>query len=175
MNKRLYNIWSCMKQRCNNPKHTAARWYHDKGIKVCEEWNSFNAFEKWSFENGYKDNLTIDRINSNGDYEPSNCRWVTIEENRRLSRTQKGSRKNNILNANRHGNFMVVRGTGTIGRNPAVVVVKTGLSKSDALKLCEKLRKEELYGGCWFYDRVTDGHKEGDCVRWKELRRCLKV
>ena len=90
MNKRLYNIWSCMKQRCNNPKHTAARWYHDKGIKVCEEWDSFNAFEKWSFENGYKDNLTIDRINSNGDYEPSNCRWVTIEENRRLSRIQKG-------------------------------------------------------------------------------------
>ena len=44
MNKRLYNIWSCMKQRCNNPKHTAARWYHDKGIKVCEKLRKIEPY-----------------------------------------------------------------------------------------------------------------------------------
>lgn len=61
--KWLYNIWACMKQRCNNPKHTAAAWYHDKGIRVCEEWSdNFHAFQTWALANGYADDLTIDRI-----------------------------------------------------------------------------------------------------------------
>ena len=81
-NKRLYNIWACMKQRCNNPNHTAAIWYHDKGIKVCEEWISYRNFEEWAMKNGYADDLSIDRIDSNGNYEPKNCRWISIRENR---------------------------------------------------------------------------------------------
>ena len=81
-NKRLYNIWACMKQRCNNPNHTAAIWYHDKGIKVCEEWISYRNFEEWAMKNGYADDLSIDRIDSSGNYEPKNCRWISIRENR---------------------------------------------------------------------------------------------
>lgn len=81
-NKRLYNIWACMKQRCNNPKHTAAIWYHDKGIRVCDDWLSYKNFEKWSMENGYSDDLSIDRIDPDGNYEPQNCRWISIKENR---------------------------------------------------------------------------------------------
>lgn len=91
MNKRLYNIWACMKQRCNNPKHTAAAWYHDKGIRVCDEWLEYKTFEKWALENGYSDDLTIDRVDSGKNYEPSNCRWITIEENRARSKVQKGT------------------------------------------------------------------------------------
>ncbi len=80
-NKRLYNIWSCMKQRCNNPKHTAARWYHDKGIRVCEGWLDFDCFQEWALNNGYREDLTIDRIDSDKNYCPENCRWISFSEN----------------------------------------------------------------------------------------------
>ena len=83
-NKRLYNIWACMKQRCNNPNHTAAPWYHDKGIRVCEQWETdFNCFQKWAFENGYFEGGSIDRIDPLKGYNPENCRWITLDENRR--------------------------------------------------------------------------------------------
>jgi hypothetical protein len=73
-----------MKQRCNNPKHTAAKWYHDKGIRVCDEWEkSFEAFQIWAMENGYFDKGSIDRIDPNKGYDPTNCRWITLSENRR--------------------------------------------------------------------------------------------
>lgn len=104
-NKRLYNIWACMKQRCNNPKHTAARWYHDRGIRVCQEWNdSFDAFESWSTQNGYADDLTIDRINPDGNYDPNNCRWVTLKENVHRARKPNAvtSRKPNTVTPRKH-------------------------------------------------------------------------
>lgn len=89
--KRLYNIWACMKQRCNNPNHTAARWYHDKGIRVCDEWNeNFHSFAKWAKENGYFDGGSIDRIDASKGYNPENCRWITLDENR--NRAKKGKK-----------------------------------------------------------------------------------
>lgn len=69
-----------MKNRCNNPNDTAFEDYGGRGIKVCEEWNgshSYPNFREWAIENGYKEGLSIDRINVNGNYEPNNCRWVT--------------------------------------------------------------------------------------------------
>lgn len=80
-NKRLYNIWSCMKQRCNNPNHTAARWYHDKGIRVCPEWLNFETFQEWALSHGYREDLSIDRINSDKNYCPENCQWIPLKEN----------------------------------------------------------------------------------------------
>jgi len=83
---RLYNIWQGMKSRCNNPNVKCYKSYGGRGIKVCEEWENYEGFEKWALLNGYTEKLTIDRINANGNYEPSNCRWVTMKEQLRNKR-----------------------------------------------------------------------------------------
>lgn len=77
---RLYHIWRGMKDRCFNPSSKNYELYGGKGIKVCNEWLEFPAFMEWSISHGYTDELSIDRINGNGDYCPENCRWATAIE-----------------------------------------------------------------------------------------------
>ena len=87
---RLYKVWKDMKGRCYKPTSKRFSAYGARGIKVCDEWLSFENFYKWSLSNGYSDDLTIDRINNDGNYEPSNCRWVTMK-------TQANNRRTNHL------------------------------------------------------------------------------
>ncbi|WP_097026146.1 hypothetical protein [Clostridium peptidivorans] len=90
-NHRLFSIWSCMKTRCYNPNATNYERYGARGIRICDEWlNDFMNFYNWSMGNGYKDDLTIDRINNDGNYESSNCRWATIEQQANNKRSYKG-------------------------------------------------------------------------------------
>ena len=84
---RLYRIWVCMKNRCYQQSYHAFKHYGGRGITVCGEWlNDFQAFYEWSMANGYKENLTIDRIDNDKGYSPSNCRWVTMKEQNKNKR-----------------------------------------------------------------------------------------
>ena len=80
---RLYHIWGNIKQRLFNSKVKEYKYYGGRGITICPEWLEFIPFRDWSISNGYKENFVIDRINNDGNYEPNNCRWLTVEENNR--------------------------------------------------------------------------------------------
>lgn len=90
---RLYSIWRGMKKRCYIEKTSKYEIYGGKGIGICDEWrNDFGLFQEWAKNNGYADDLTLDRINSSNSYEPSNCRWVdykTQSSNCSLSKRNK--------------------------------------------------------------------------------------
>ena len=96
---RLYHIYTTMKQRCLNPNSSSYRNYGGRGILICDEWaTSFDNFQAWAIQNGYSDSLTIDRIDINGNYSPTNCRWISNFE-------QQSNKRSNL--------FIVYNGTKT--------------------------------------------------------------
>lgn len=87
-NTKLYEIWKSIKNRCLNPKSLAYKNYGGRGITICQKWkDDFMEFYTWSMQNGYNENLSIDRINNDGNYEPSNCRWVDRKTQANNTRT----------------------------------------------------------------------------------------
>jgi len=87
---RIYRIWKGMKHRCYCPSSNGYELYGGRGVTVCNEWNEFTPFYEWAKISGYQENLTIDRIDVNGNYEPSNCKWSTGKE-------QANNRRNNHI------------------------------------------------------------------------------
>lgn len=78
---RLYTIWRDMKLRCYNKKQIGYKNYGARGIKVCNEWlYDFISFKNWAMDSGYQNGLTLDRLDNDGNYEPSNCKWSTPKE-----------------------------------------------------------------------------------------------
>ena len=110
---RLYGVWRCLIQRCTNPKFREFPYYGGRGITVCDEWLSYDNFYEWAYSTGYDDTAprgvcTLDRIDVNGNYTPSNCRWVSMK----------------IQNRNKVNNVLVE------GRYVVDAVASTGLSRS---------------------------------------------
>lgn len=89
-NAKLYRKWSAMRQRCLNPNDKEFKNYGGRGIKVCPQWLNFIVFAKWAKESGYKDGLTLERIDVNGDYCPENCTWATLKQ-------QMNNKRNNVI------------------------------------------------------------------------------
>ena len=88
---KLHIVWVGMRQRCNNPKSFSYHNYGGRGISICNEWSDYLTFKEWATSTGYKPNLSIDRINNDGNYEPSNCHWTTAKEQSNNQRKRKNT------------------------------------------------------------------------------------
>lgn len=86
---RLYSVWCSMRQRCLYENNSDWHNYGGRGISICENWKNFRVFRDWALVSGYRDNLTIERINNNGNYSPSNCTWIPLSEQSKNTRRNK--------------------------------------------------------------------------------------
>lgn len=91
----IYSRWEGMRQRCNNKNFPSYKYYGGRGISVCPEWANYKNFFEWASKNGFKPELELDRIDGNGNYEPSNCRWVESIVNKRNVSERKRNKKYN--------------------------------------------------------------------------------
>lgn len=162
-NKRIERILNGMIYRCYDKTCKHYKFYGEKGIQVCEAWrHNHRKFEEWALENGYADNLTIDRIDPDKDYCPENCRWITCEENARWKSTTRAITVDEITMTGRQWADYLGIGTNRIN----VIIREQGIE--EAISFISKVRNGEL---------VPDRHKpdtvqyNGETVRVVDLAR----
>ncbi len=145
---RLHDVWNSMRYRCSNPNNKGYHLYGERGIKVCNEWlgsDGFQNFSKWAFSNGYDESAphgkcTIDRIDVNGNYEPSNCRWVSVQD-------QNNNRRSNrylTLNGETRTLAQWARITGIGWSTILARIDKYGWSVKDALTVKVRGKRNEI-------------------------------
>ena len=132
----LYQRWLDMKSRCNCPNNTEYSNYGGRGISVIEEWNNdYFAFKNWALQNGFSEELTLDRIDVNGNYEPQNCRWITFID-------QQNNRRNN-RKVTYHGQTKTVcQWSRELGIHPATLVHRLNYWNDVEKAFTESVRKE---------------------------------
>lgn len=129
--ERLYGIWTGIKGRTQNHNNKCYKNYGGRGITVCDEWeNSYEAFRDWALANGYQDDLTIDRIDNDGNYCPENCRWVD-----RI--TQNNNRRSNHFITHNGETKTITQWARETGLNSQIISgrLKLGWSIEDALSI----------------------------------------
>lgn len=132
-NNRLYGIWRLMRQRCNKPYSANYKYYGGRKISVCKEWENFSEFEKWALSNGYADNLTLDRIDVNGNYEAKNCQWISNLE-------QQHNKRNNLF-VEYNGEKMCIREASILSGIPQLTLYRRyhrGVRGADLFRPVEK-------------------------------------
>lgn len=118
----LFVVHNSIKARCSYKKHKAYHRYGARGITVCEAWKSYKTFAEWCMENGFQKGLQIDRIDNDGNYEPSNCRFVTPEENsQNTSRTMLNREKVGLLRELRRQGVKYTEMAALYGVTPSTV------------------------------------------------------
>lgn len=138
-NTRLFNIWQSMKQRCYCKTNDKYKYYGERKIKVCDEWlNDFMNFYNWAINNKYNEKLTIDRIDVNGDYEPNNCRWVTMLEQANNKRNNKLITYNGITDTLANWSKKYNINSTTLSNR-----IKNGWNIEKALKLKPKIGRNQ--------------------------------
>ena len=128
MRDKLLNVYYKMRQRCNNPNDKSYPNYGGRGITYCEEWETTKNFIDWALSHGYKEGLTLDRIDPNGNYCPENCRWITIQEQQRNRRNNQTITWNNETHCYNEWDVILGYPIGTIGQR-----IRRGWSEEDAL------------------------------------------
>ena len=135
---RLRKTWRSMKDRCFNPKNARYPRYGARGITVCEDWMSFDSFKKWAMESGYTDDLTIDRVDNDGDYCPENCRWVDMK-------TQCNNRSTNHLLTLDGRTQTISEWARELGIPPGVIFQRKRNGWSDERALTEPVNSMKMY------------------------------
>lgn len=134
---KLYHTWKNIKARCYNKNNSSYKYYGGRGIAMCDEWlNDYLAFMNWSELSGYEENLTIDRIDPDGNYEPSNCRWV--------DRIEQSNNKRNTLLKNGAYITRLAREKGVVTARVAQRRVRTGWSIEEAVSIPTLKKGETL-------------------------------
>jgi len=158
---RLYIIWNDMKQRCNYPQLDCYKNYGGRGISYCDEWEKFEPFAKWALANGYADDLTLDRIDNNGNYSPENCRWTTKEMQDRNKRTNRYI----TFNGETHtiGDWASMTG---IDRTVIAKRLDKGMPVEEALTKSADTRKplvaiDEKTGVIYWFESSKDAERRG--------------
>lgn len=152
---RLNNIWSGMRNRCLYCTNSHYKDYGGRGIKICDEWkNDFKNFYEWAMSNGYKENLTIDRIDVNGDYEPQNCRFIN-------PKAQARNKRNNIKVKYSNRNITLAEAAELSGIN--YKTLKSRWSKGERGKMLFR-KKESLYN-----------NKRGAKVTTEQVKEIRKI
>ena len=157
---RIYGIWHGIKARCYYPKNAGYSHYGGRGINVCDEWkNNFQAFYDWAMANGYNDNLSIDRIDVNGNYEPSNCRWLTIKE-------QQNNKTNNVIIEFNGEKLNLSQWAKKLNIPVHTLICRRNLGWDDERVLSEPYHKSRKEYGCTYYEYNGETHS---LKEWAEL------